>query len=368
MPLLKGQVLWQGTLRSGTVEFSEKISGFASSGSPQTSAPYILPGFIDVHVHGGGSADTMDGADGVKTLAAFHVEHGTTSLFPTTITNPWDAILKALKGIKEVIEENSLNLPSILGAHLEGPFISPERLGAQPPNTLVPTAESLETLLSLDVIKLATLAPELPASTLAIEAFSRADVRVSFGHSVASYEETLQALKHSDKPIGFTHLFNAMGGLMGRAPGLVGAAFAHQETYAELILDLEHVHLASFLAAHHAKPDKLVLVTDAIRAAGTSEGESELGGQTVYIQDGRAKLADGTLAGSLLTLDKAFQNAVNSGLSIADASRLVSHNPANYMGLSDRGELAEAKRADIVVLDNDFKVLEVYVAGRKLVG
>ncbi len=313
----------------------------------------------------------MDGAEGIRTLSRFHLEHGTTTLYPTTITNPWEKIVHALEGLSEVIEEADPHLPSIPGAHLEGPFINPKRLGAQPPYTVTPTADRVAELLEFSVIRLVTMAPEIPGALDAALRFTSAGVRVSAGHTTASFEQVqsfVVAVQGAGGTTGFTHLFNAMGGLAGREPGVVGAAFADTNSFAELILDGHHVHQGSFLAALTAKGDHLLLVTDAIRAAGLPEGTSELGGQIVTVRKGAARLPDGTLAGSVLTLDQAFRNAVGYGLPLERASALLSTIPAQYLGTHDRGGLEAGKRADLIVMNNDLVIEEVYVAGRKVVG
>lgn len=368
MTRLEGRLVLPRGVVSGQLEFSETITGLEAD--PGSSGPYLLPGFIDTHLHGGGGGDTMDGVDGVRTLARFHLAHGTTTLYPTTITNPWEAILHALMGVKEVQADPDPTLPSIPGVHLEGPFISPDRLGAQPPCTLEPTATLLDELLRDDVIRLVTLAPELGGSLEAARRFAEAGVRVSVGHTTADAErvaELAQTVRGAGGTLGFTHLYNAMGRLAGREPGVVGAALADRDAYSELILDLRHVHATSFLAAMHAKLERLHLITDSIRANGLGDGETELGGQRVTVKDGAATLPDGTIAGSTLTLDRALQNALELGVDLAQASRMLSATPARYLGLYDRGELSVDKRADIVVLDDDLEVQEVYVAGQRVV-
>jgi N-acetylglucosamine-6-phosphate deacetylase len=354
----------------GTLTFSKTIEEINPTSEARGDI-YILPGFIDTHVHGGGGGDTMDGAEGIHTLARFHLQHGTTTLYLTTITNPWENILKALEGAREVMGEQPEDLPDIPGVHLEGPFISPKRLGAQPPFTLEPTEALIREVLEFNVIRLVTLAPEIAGALAAAKQFIEAKVRISVGHSAAMYEQvqTLwQLVQEHQGTFGFTHLYNAMGGLSGREPGVVGAALSNLASFAELIFDTHHVHAGSFLTALNAKPEHLFFITDCIRAGGLAESETELGGQRVTVKDGKATLSDGTLAGSVLTLDKTLQNALNVGLSLERVSQLLSATPARYMGLDDRGTLETNKRADLVVLDKDMNVQGVYVAGKKLVG
>ena len=390
--MLKGQILLAKnsgsnasnnpsySLQKAELYFEEDIKSIQTTDNSSNDFDelIILPGFIDTHVHGGFDSDTMDGPEAVQNLASFHLNHGTTTIYPTTITNPWETILLALQAVKDVSQlqlfnekEQTHSLPSIPGAHLEGPFISPNRLGAQPAFAITPTTELVQTLLDLDVIKLLTIAPEIPDALEAALAFASKQCRISIGHTTATYDDILPFVNEVHKQggtIGYTHLFNAMGGMAGRKPNTVGASLADSQSYAEIILDTHHVHVASFLAAFNAKPNNLSLITDAMRACGMGNGKSELGGQEVYIQDGMAKMADGTLAGSLLTMDIAFKNAMKAGLSIEEASRLASTTPANYMGLTDRGTLDVGKRADIIVMNKAFDILEVYVKGKRLYG
>lgn len=367
---IKGNFVGADAVNSGVMSFSENIESIELKKGID-NLPYILPGFIDVHVHGGGGGDTMDGFDGIKTMARFHLQHGTTSIYPTTITNPWQKLIDVLKVLKGFVDNDRQGLPSIMGAHLEGPFISPNKLGAQPPFAIEPNYLLNKEVIDLDVVRLLTLAPEIVNAKEAAEDFAKAGIRVSIGHSVASYEETQMVLDKVAENGGvssFTHLYNAMGGLMGREPAIVGAAMANPATYAELIFDTQHVHPASMKAAYMAKGDKLFFITDAIRAAGMKEGKSELGGQEVIVKDGTARLTNGTLAGSILTMDEALRNGLEHNLTLTQLSKMLATIPARYMGLKDRGELKEGLRADFVVMDKDFKILEVYVGGRRLVG
>jgi N-acetylglucosamine-6-phosphate deacetylase len=369
VPRLQGNLVTPKGVVNGAITFQKTIDTIESTSLGQNT--YILPGFIDTHVHGGNSGDTMDGAEGVLKLATFHLSHGTTTLYPTTMTNPWANTIKALEGVKETLQEKPEGLPDIPGAHLEGPFISPQRLGAQPPFTLEPTQEMLEELLSFDVIRLVTLAPEINGGLEAAKLFAKHNIRVSAGHTAASYEHIqtmIQSVQQEKGVAGFTHLYNAMGGLTGREPGVVGAALASKESFAELIFDLYHVSVGSFLAALNAKPHHLFFITDCIRAAGLAEGESELGGQKVIVKNGKATLESGNLAGSVLTMDQALKNGLSAGLSLEQCTTLLSATPAHYMGLDNRGTLELGKRADIVVMNKDFQMQEVYIAGQKVIG
>ncbi len=360
---------------NGSIRFNREIQEIHTrTRADHSSALHIVPGFIDVHVHGGGGFDTMDGAAGVRGMSRFHALHGTTALLATTITNPWPNVLNALRGVREamdrpVLEDADLGA-TVLGVHLEGPFVSPQRLGAQPPDTVLATPERVQAALGPDVVRVVTIAPEMPHAMEAITVFARAHVRVSLGHTTASAEQAtaaLEVVKRAGGVSSCTHLWNATGGLEGRQPGVPGAILADKNAFAELILDGHHVHTASFLTAYNAKPDRLMLITDSIRAAGLPDGQSELGGQIVTVQDGIARLPSGTLAGSVLTMDQAVRNAVKAGLSLENAVRLASTHPANYLGLPNKGRLQIGADADIVVLNDALEVQGVYVGGREIV-
>ncbi|MBI0447005.1 N-acetylglucosamine-6-phosphate deacetylase [Deinococcus sp. DB0503] len=363
---LRGQLVLPGNMMPGEVRFGPTLE--AVTPDPEAAPDhYILPGFVDTHVHGGGGGDTMDGPEGIRTLARLHARHGTTTLLPTTITNPWDRVLRALAGVRAVMAGGGVaGGADVVGAHLEGPFISPERLGAQPPNTVFPTPDRVHEVLATGVVRAVTLAPEVPGATEAARAFARAGVRVGVGHTRADAETVtalLEAIHHEGGQTCATHLFNAMGGVEGRTPGPSGALLADPHAYQEVILDLIHVHPTSFRLAHAAAPGRVVLVTDAMRAAGLGDGLSELGGQLVTVRHGRATLENGALAGSVLTLDVALRNAVSLGIPLPAASWMLSGAPAASLGLTDRGRLAAGLRADLAVLDRDLNVVQVYVAG-----
>jgi N-acetylglucosamine-6-phosphate deacetylase len=361
---LSGQIVTPAGIVAGTIGFGPMIHDI--SRGHDVPDRFILPGFIDTHVHGGDGGDTMDGPAGIATLARFHLRHGTTTLLPTTVTRPWPEVMDALRAVADVRQRGIDGGASIHGAHLEGPFINPARLGAQPPFPILPAQPLVAEAAALDIIRVVTLAPELDGAAQAILQFAAAGVRVSLGHSAADFATASAALASVDFA-GGTHLFNAMGGIEGRAPGLAGALLTSGHAFAELILDLHHVHPGAFHLARQALGDRLMLITDAIRGAGTVTGDSELGGQRVTIRDGVARLASGALAGSVLTMDQAFRNAVSLGVSIVEAARLTSTNAARYLGLTDRGALKPGLQADLVVLDRDLQVTEVWVGGVRLV-
>ena len=367
--VLAGQlVLPDGTLRGGRVEFNDSITKIELN--DRTDGPLIMPGFIDTHVHGGGNGDTMDGVNGIHTLARLHARHGTTTLLPTTMTNPWENVLNALQAVRDVMNAGGVSGGAdIVGAQLEGPFISPKRLGAQPPCTVRPTPGRVAEVLSFGVIRALTIAPEQEHAFEAGAMFARAGVRVGVGHTVADADTVTKFLKHVQQAGGrtcATHLYNAMGGIQGREPGVAAAVMSDPHTFLEVILDFVHVHPTSFRLACAAAPGRTMLITDAMRAAGMGDGISELGGQTVIVKNGEAHLESGSLAGSVLTMDAAFRNAVKAGVDVAQASRMASQIPANSIGLTDRGALQTGLRADLVVMDRELNVQQVFVAGEKV--
>jgi N-acetylglucosamine-6-phosphate deacetylase len=323
---------------------------------------YILPGFIDVHVHGGAGRDMMEGGDAPHVIAALHAKHGTTSLLATTMTAPPEDIERALSAIGAACRERGRNEARILGVHLEGPYINAAKLGAQPPFAKEATLAEVEAYARLAPLRVITVAPEIHGHLELVRLLAGQGMRVQIGHTSGSYEDGVAALEHG--AAGFTHLFNAMPGLHHREPGMAGAALAHAR-YAEIIPDLLHVHPGAIKVALRAIP-QLFCVTDSTAAAGMPDGEYMLGRQTVHKCMGGVRLADGTLAGSTLTMDGALRNLVHIGLSIAEASRRVSTNAADYLGETQRGRLAPGCHADFVVLGRDLNIKAVYIEGEAL--
>lgn len=339
----------------------ERIDGRAmDAAAAREQARLVLPGFIDLHVHGAGGRDVMDGGDAAVRIAQRHAEHGTTALLATTMTAPDDDLARALEGLGVHCRERPPRGARILGVHLEGPYISPDKLGAQPAYARPVSLDELRRLDALAPVKLLTIAPEVPGHLDAIEALTQAGFRVQIGHTGGSYDDGVQALARGAR--GFTHLFNAMTPLHHRAPGMVGAALAHAQ-YAELIPDLLHVHVGAIRAALRAIPH-LYCVTDSTPATGMPDGEYRLGRQPVTKCLGGVRLADGTLAGSTLTMDRALRNLVDVvGLPLDDAARRLATYPADFLGLEDHGRLLPGARADFVVLDRDLRVQDVFIEG-----
>jgi N-acetylglucosamine-6-phosphate deacetylase len=305
----------------------------------------------------------MQGGDALERVSVLHAQYGTTSLLATTMTAPMDELDAAFSAMKSLGAQRARGGARVLGAHLEGPYISQSKLGAQPDFTRAADGAELQRWHAMFPIRLVTLAPEVPGNMDVIESLCAAGFRVQIGHSMGSYEDGVAALSKGAR--SFTHLFNAMTALQHRAPGMVGAALAHAQ-YAELIPDLIHVHPGAIRVALRAIPG-LYCVTDSTAAAGMPDGEYRLGRHTVTKCAGGVRLPDGTLAGSTLTMDQALRNLVQTlGLSLADASRRVATHAADYLGASDRGRLTPGAWGDAVLLDRDLNLQDVIVEGSSI--
>jgi len=367
---LQGRILTPAGLVEGSLRIGEDGRIAAITGEPvaverarEPGAPLLLPGFIDLHVHGGAGRDIMEGGDAALQVARKHAEHGTTALLATTMTAPVEDLRTALEPIGALCRASAAGAARILGVHLEGPYINAGKLGAQPDYARAVAIGELQELHGLAPIRLLTLAPEVPGNMEAIPLLVAAGFRVQLGHTLGSYEDGVQALERGAR--GFTHLFNAMTPLHHRLPGMVGAALAHAR-FAEIIPDLLHVHPGAIRAALRSIPC-LYCVTDSTAATGMPDGEYRLGRQPVTKCLGGVRLADGTLAGSTLTMDRALRNLVDLvGLPLDDAARRVATHAADFLELADRGRLAPGAWADVVVLDRDLRVQDVFIEGDPL--
>lgn len=323
---------------------------------------WLLPGFIDLHIHGGGGKDLMEGGDALQTLTKAHARCGTTSLLATTVTASPESLASVLSDVRAFMDKpRSADTSRVLGVHLEGPFVNPDKLGAQPPESRVATREEIDYLLTLADIRLITLAAEFQENLNLIPYLCEKNIRVQQGHTLATYEQSLHAMRCGAK--GFAHLYNAMSGIHHREPGALAAALAHAE-FAEIIPDFEHVHSGALLAARRAIP-KLYGVTDACSAMGMPDGEYKLGTHTIYKYPcmSATRLKDGNLAASTLSMDQALRNFLSLGMTPEEASARLSLYPAEFLGLDDRGRIEPGAWADYVILDKDFELLEVVIEG-----
>ena len=367
---LRGRILTplgfvDGTISAGADGRIARVDGtpVALEAVRDTRAPLILPGFVDLHVHGGGGRDVMEGGDATRRVAELHARHGTTAMLATTMTAPMADLEAAFAALSGVVAQRPARAARVLGVHLEGPFINPGKLGAQPDFARPVHPDQIRRLHAMAPIRLITLAPETNGNMDVIESLCAAGYRVQLGHTLGSYEDGVQALARGAR--GFTHLFNAMTGMHHRQPGMAGAALAHAH-YAELIPDLLHVHPGAIRVALRAIPC-LYCVTDSTAASGMPDGEYKLGRQTVMKCLGGVRLADGTLAGSTLTMDQALRNLVDAlGLDLAEASRRTATHAADYLGATDRGRLQPGAWADWVVLDRDLQLTDVFVEGASI--
>ena len=358
---LEGMILTPDGWVRGRLRCTAQVASVA----PRADAPedrFILPGFIDLHVHGGAGADCMEGEDAVRRMARFHARHGTTSLLATTVTAPAADLRRAVAAIGAVAAGSSCGGARVLGAHLEGPFISPDALGAQPPFAIAPDLALADELCGLAPLRVVTMAPEIDPDGALLARFRRHGARVQIGHTTCSYAQARAALDGG--AAGFTHLFNAMTGLHHRQPGAAGCALAHAE-WAEMILDLRHVEPGAAHAAMRAIPG-LYGVTDAVAAAGMPDGEYRLGRHRIFKAGDAVRLADGGLAGSVLTMDQALRNLLSIGVPMAEAAARLSSVPARYLGLEDRGRIAAGLAADFVVVDGAGRVRAVLAEGTRI--
>lgn len=367
---LQGHILTPSGFVHGTLTLDAQGRIAGIHGTPVATAavrdrgvPIVLPGFMDLHVHGGAGHDIMEGGDAALHVATLHARHGTTSLLATTMTAPQSDLDAAFAAMGPLCRQRAPNAARVLGVHLEGPYISEARLGAQPPFARPASFDEIHRLHAMAPIRLITLAPEVGGNHDLIAQLVAEGFKVQLGHTTGSYEQGVAALRCG--ATGFTHLFNAMSALHHREPGMVGAALAHAE-FAEVIPDLLHVHPGAIHTALRAIP-KLYCVTDSTSAAGMPDGDYKLGRHTVTKCMGGVRLADGTLAGSVLSMDQALRNLVDTlGLDLADASKRVSTYAADHLGLPDRGRLQAGAWGDVVVLDRDLALQAVRVEGQEV--
>lgn len=363
----------QGELSDSALLFNEVILGIVAAADIPKDAEiidargrYIAPGLVDVHIHGYVNEDVSDGSElGVRKMAHAILENGVTGFLPTTMTVAWEEVEEAFGNVRRLMPES--NTPGfdgsrVLGCHAEGPFINPERKGAQSADHIIPP-DADRLLGHRDVVRMVTISPEVPGGIDFIRKVrGESDIVVCIGHTSADYDTALRAIEAGASHI--THLFNAMTGLNHRNPGVVGAALS-TDVSTELIADTFHVHPGLFAMVYSLKKDRLVLVTDCTRAGGLPDGEYSLGGQPIFVKGIECRLADGTIAGSVLKLNDAVYNLhAHGGVPLHEAVHAASLSPARVLGEDHRrGSLKEGKDADIILMDDRCRVSAVFIGG-----
>jgi N-acetylglucosamine-6-phosphate deacetylase len=366
-------ITWQGILHNHVVIFEDTILGIIPKeqlGKHQideqidAEGKYLSPGFIDIHVHGCNGYDTMD--EDEKALAFISkgiLQTGVTSFMPTTMTMSFDRIWNSMEHIRLAMGKS--DGAQVLGCHMEGPFIHEDYKGAQDKKYIViPDITKIETY--LDCIKVITIAPEVAESKDFIKECVQRGIVVSIGHSSATYEQAMEAIEAGASQM--THTFNALPPLHHRLPGAIGAAM-DSEIACELIVDNLHVHPAMQRILLKVKGlEKIILITDAMRASLLGEGEYDLGGQNVIVKQGEARLPNGVIAGSVLSLNKAVRNFMeNTGIDLVSAIQLVTLNPAKQIKMDhNKGSIEVGKHADMVLCNDDLEIFATFVKGNLL--
>lgn len=366
--LLYGAAAGAGPKRETLFIEANEIRPPHMSDGPRLAADGLLalPGFIDLHVHGGGGGDAMQAdPEALQIMGRLHLEHGTTSLMPTTVTAPLPNVEDAVLATAAAMSSTA-PAPRILGVHVEGPFISPRYPGAQNPRYIrEPELDFVDRLMDTGVLKLMTVAPEIPGGEALVRRLRAGGAVAVSGHTAASYVETAAGAAWGIRQA--THTYNAMRGLHHREPGALGWILQDQRIFAQLIADNVHVHPGAMrLLARCKTMRRLLLITDAISATGRPEGIYRLGELPVEVRNGECRLPDGTLAGSVLTMERGLANLVAAtGLPLAECWPASSLTAAESCGWGHRlGRLAPGYIADIVLLTQDLEVAAVLVDGR----
>lgn len=343
----------------------EQIGSFGFGDVYDAEGGIIAPGLIDLHIHGYMGEDSSDGIEkGLLEMSEAVTKNGVTSWLPTTMTVPFEQLEKVFDIVRRLMA-NGVDGAQILGVNAEGPFISPKYKGAQKEEN-IKNIDVDFLIRNSDVIKLTTVAPETEGALDAIkEVKEKTDIVLSIGHTSATFA---QAMAGIDAGISHaTHLFNAMTPLNHREPGTVGACLVSENVTCELIADTFHINPGLFKLIYGIKKDKLILITDCTRAGGLEDGEYDLGGQLLTKKGIECRLPDGTIAGSVLTLNKALYNFKNhTGLEDYQVIALSTLGPAKLLGDNTRGSLEKGKNADIVIFDREYNVKKTFVKGKEI--
>lgn len=329
---------------------------------------YVAPGLVDIHIHGYLGEDTSDAKpEGIKKMAYGVAENGVTAFLPTTMTVSMPEINAALDAVRSLKEESkSWDGAEIIGVHAEGPFINPSKKGAQAESNILPPDADF-VIKNADIITSITLAPEMDEGHKCIKTIAeKTNVLISMGHTGADFEEGMQAAR--DGVNHTTHLFNAMTPLAHRNPGIVGAALAADNVSVELIADTFHINPGLYSIIAKVKGRKMVLITDCTRAGGMPDGEYDLGGQPIFLKGIECRLADGTIAGSVLKLNSAVKNVLDhTDLPVNEVFNMASLNAAAAIHVDDRlGSLEAGKDADIIIADENINIKRTVKKGRTI--
>lgn len=337
------------------------------AGVTARDAELLCPAYIDTHVHGGAGVDVMDDApDVLNTLAMHKAREGVGAFLPTTVTAPLEAIHGALRRIARRTRSGGPGA-QVLGSYLEGPYFTPQNKGAHPPELFRELKiTELDALLdaSQNTLRVVALAPEKTGALQAIRHLKQRGIRVMLGHSAATYDQTLAAFDAGAD--GLVHCYNGMTGLHHREPGMVGAGLTDKRAWLELIADGHHVHPGAMRLCCHCAKDRVVLITDAMQAAGMPDGRYSLCGEEVRMQNGVVRTSAGGLAGSTLSLDVAVRNMVeHTSVTAEEAIHMASLHPARLLGIDVQlGSLAPGKRANIISLDGDLHLQQIWIQGQ----
>ncbi|SDK10078.1 N-acetylglucosamine-6-phosphate deacetylase [Natronincola ferrireducens] len=328
---------------------------------------FLVPGFVDIHNHGNTGFDIMDRTeDALDSIGRFHLQNGVTSYLGTVITSSHENMCNAIKNLADY--KNKRGLSQLIGIHLEGPFFSLDKKGAQPGKYIKnPNMEEIKQILNIskDRLKMVSIAPETPRALDIIAYLKSKDITVALAHSSASFEESEVGINYGATVA--THLYNGMREFNHREPGIIGAVLLDERVYCEIIYDRIHLHDAAVKIALKLKgTDKIVLVSDAMMAAGLCDGTYELGGQKVIVKEGRATLETGNLAGSTLNLRDAVYNMVYYlNIPMKDAIRMASLSPAKAIGIDKyKGSIEIGKHGDMILIDKDINILGTMVMGK----
>ncbi len=353
---ISGKIINYNNSIYGEIKFDENIVEINNK-SEENFAYYIIPGFVDLHCHGGGGFDTMEGMQSIQKMSEYHLSKGTTSLLATTWTSTFEHIYNALNGFNTLLGSDS----NLLGLHLEGPFINPNKLGAQPPLTSKPSIKFIEKAMKLANIKTITIAPEIEGMDKFIPYLINKKINVQFGHSLADSKCCEQYI--SENNISFTHLYNAMSGNDHRNPGVLSAALS-KGNFAEIICDMNHVSEEAILIAKKSIPN-LYAVTDSIAASGLRDGNYKFAKVEINKINDKVFLKNtNTLAGSVVNMHDTFLNLIKMKISIQDAVKMTSFSAAKYLNETSIGTIEIGKRSNFLVLDKNLNLIKIFLNGQ----